>query len=149
MLMDSSQIRPTFSLCLSLISSKFSLPLDSFSFFCGSLDLPLGIKDQRNVLVFTECPHESVRQMSISFIFSLTLLAPSLNVRTAKATAVLAIFRLFVCLGWIFPYNTVQRFISVLSVALRTLFSSSVLARSLMTDLMVSIVVCGKFPVCL
>ena len=88
-------------------------------------------------------------KMSISFIFSLTLLAPSLNVRTAKATAVLAIFRLFVCLGWIFPCNTVQRFISVLSAALRTLFSSSVLARSLMTDLMVSIVVCGKFPVCL
>ena len=86
-------------------------------------------------------------KMSISFIFSLTLLAPSLNVRTAKATAVLAFvfFRLFVCLGWIFPYNTVQRFISVLSAALRTLFSSSVLARSLMTDLMVSIVVCGKF----
>ena len=59
-------------------------------------------------------------KMSSSFIFSLTLLAPSLNVHTAKTTSVLTIFRLFVCLGWIFPYNTIHRFISVLSAALKT-----------------------------
>ena len=82
MVMDSSQVRPTLSLCLSLISSKSSLPLDSSNFFCGSLDLPLNIQDQRNVLVFAEWPHASARQMSISFIFSLIIII--INPLTAR-----------------------------------------------------------------